>query len=55
MIDYIYNGTRYKMILNENLFNCINVLFMGYIFIENKRYKNIYRQVILVILYGGRL
>ena len=27
------------MIINENLFNCINVLFMGFIFIENKRYK----------------
>ena len=27
------------MVINKTLFNCINVLFMGFIFIENKRYK----------------
>ena len=39
MIDIILNGNKYKMILNKNLFNCMNVLFMGFIFWENKRYK----------------
>lgn len=39
MLDVIINGNKYKMILNKNLFNCINVLFMGFIFYENKRYK----------------
>ena len=39
MIDIIINGNKYKMILNKNLFGCINVLFMGFMFYENKRYK----------------
>ncbi len=39
MIDIIINGQQYKKILNKNLFNCMNVLFMGFIFCENKRYK----------------
>ena len=39
MIDIIINGSKYKMILNENLFSCINVLFMGFMFYENIRYK----------------
>lgn len=51
MIDYVYNGNTYKMVLNKNLFACVNVLFMGFLFIEGKQYKNIYRQVKLVILW----
>lgn len=39
MIDFVFNGVKYKLVKNKNLFNCYNVLFMGYIFIENKRYK----------------
>lgn len=39
MIDIIFNGVKYKLVKNKNLFNCYNVLFMGYIFIENRRYK----------------
>ncbi len=39
MVDFIYNGNSYKMVLNKNLFACVNVLFMGYLFIEGKRYK----------------
>ena len=39
MIDFVYNGTNYKLVKNKNLFECINVLYAGVIFIENKRYK----------------
>lgn len=39
MIDIEYRGNSYRLILNKNLFNCLNVLFVGYLFIENKRYK----------------
>jgi len=39
MVDFVYNGNTYKMVLNKNLFYCKNVLFMGILFIENKRYK----------------
>lgn len=39
MFDIIYNGNSYKLIKNKSLFNCINVLFMGFIFIDNVRYK----------------
>ena len=39
MIDFVYNGNTYKMVMNKAMFNCINVLFMGYLFIEGKRYK----------------
>lgn len=39
MVDFIYNGNTYKMVLNKNLFACVNVLFMGYLFIEGRRYK----------------
>ena len=39
MIDYFYNGDSYKMVVNKKLFACINVLFMGVIFIEGRRYK----------------
>ena len=39
MIDIEYNGNKYRLILNKNLFNCLNVLFVGFLFIENKRYK----------------
>ena len=49
MIDIIINGNKYKMILNENLFNCINVLFMGVMFYENIRYKNIFKLIIFAI------
>ena len=39
MIDFIYNGNKYKLVKNKQMFNCINVLFMGLLFIENKRYR----------------
>ena len=39
MVDFVYNGNIYKMVMNKRLFNCVNVLFMGYLFIEGKRYK----------------
>lgn len=39
MIDFVYNGNKYKLVKNKNLFACINVLFAGFIFIENIRYK----------------
>lgn len=39
MVDIEYKGNNYRLILNKNLFNCLNVLFVGYLFIENKRYK----------------
>lgn len=39
MIDIVFNGNNYKLVKNKKLFNCYNVLFMGYIFIDNTRYK----------------
>lgn len=39
MIDYFYNGDYYKMVVNKKLFACVNVLFMGVVFIEDRRYK----------------
>jgi hypothetical protein len=39
MIDYFYNGDNYKMVVNKKLFACINVLFMGVVFIEGRRFK----------------
>ena len=39
MIDFIYNGNSYRLVKNKAMFNCINVLYMGILFIENKRYK----------------
>ena len=39
MIDITYNGNKYKLVKNRAMFNCCNVLFMGVMFMENKRYK----------------
>lgn len=39
MIDFFYDGVNYRLVKNKALFNCVNVLFMGIIFIEHKRYK----------------
>lgn len=39
MIDFNYNGMSYKLVKNKAMFNCINVLFAGYMFIEGRRYK----------------
>lgn len=39
MIDFIYNGDSYKLVKNQAMFNCVNVLFMGLLYVENKRYK----------------
>ena len=39
MIDIVFNGNNYKLVKNKKLFNCYNVLFMGYIFIDSIRYK----------------
>lgn len=39
MVDFFYNGNMYRMVLNSKMFACVNVLFLGYVFIGNKRYK----------------
>lgn len=39
MIDININGTNYKLVKNKKLFNCYNVLFYGFMFIDNRRYK----------------
>lgn len=39
MIDIVYNGNKYRLVKNRAMFNCINVLFYGVLFIEDKRYK----------------
>ena len=39
MIDFNYNGVMYRLVKNKAMFNCVNVLFMGYLFIEGRRYK----------------
>lgn len=39
MIDFVYNGNKYKLVKNQAMFNCINVLYAGTLFIEGKRYK----------------
>lgn len=39
MLDIEYNGNKYKLVVNSALFNCMNTLFAGFLFIENKRYK----------------
>ena len=39
MLDFNYNGVSYTLVKNTALFNCINVLFAGIVYIENKRYK----------------
>lgn len=39
MTDIIINGTSYRLVLNKALFNCVNVLYMGILFNEDKRYK----------------
>lgn len=39
MLDIEYNGNKYKLVVNSALFNRMNTLFVGFLFIENKRYK----------------
>lgn len=39
MLDIEYNGNKYKLVVDSALFDCMNVLFVGFLFIENKRYK----------------
>ena len=39
MLDFEYNGTNYRLVKNKALFNCYNVLFAGYMYIESRRYK----------------
>ena len=39
MIDVIINGEKYKLVKNKKLFACVNVLFYGFTYYENKRYK----------------
>lgn len=39
MIDIIINGEHCKIVKNKQMFNCYNVLFYGFTYIENKRYK----------------
>lgn len=51
MVDVTYNGITYKMVLNKNVFQAINVLFAGYIFLNGKQFKkyvNCNNQVYLV-------
>lgn len=39
MIDIVYNGNKYKLVLNKKLFDCVNVLFAGFLFMDGKQYK----------------
>ena len=39
MLDFNYNGVSYTLVKNTALFKCINVLFAGVVYIENRRYK----------------
>lgn len=39
MINIIIDNIEYKLVKNKAMFNCYNVLFYGYTYIENKRYK----------------
>ena len=39
MIDIIINGNNYRLVKNKNMFACVNVLFYGFMFYENRRYK----------------
>ena len=39
MLDIEYNGNKYKLVVDSALFGCMNMLFVGFLFIENKRYK----------------
>lgn len=51
MVDVTYNGITYKMVLNKSVFQTINVLFAGYIFLNGKQFKkyiNCNNQVYLV-------
>lgn len=51
MVDITYNGTVYKLVLNIDVFNCINTLFAGYLFIAGKKYRkymNCNKQIYLV-------
>ena len=51
MIDFIYNGVSYTLVKNKKLFNCYNVLFMGYFYIGNityKKYQSANKKIYLV-------
>ena len=51
MLDIVYKGESYKLVVNKDLFNCIKVLFVGYMFMNNKQYKkcmNYERHIYLV-------
>ena len=39
MIRVIINGESYILVKNRQIFNCYNVLFYGFTYYENKRYK----------------
>lgn len=39
MVDVVYNGQTYKMVLNKRLFQVMNVLFAGYIFLNGRQFK----------------
>lgn len=39
MIDITINGVNYRLVKNKAMFNCYNVLFYGFIYIDNRRYK----------------
>lgn len=39
MIDIEYNGNKYKLVVNRALFNCMNTLFVGFIYLSGKQYK----------------
>lgn len=51
MVDFNYNGIDYKLVINSKIFNYVNVLFVGYLFIAGKKYKkymNCNKQIYLV-------
>lgn len=39
MIDVTYNGQNYRLVLDRTLLERLNVLFLGYVFLNGKRYK----------------
>lgn len=39
MIDVIINGESYRLVKNKAMFNCYNVLFYGFCYYNNRRYK----------------
>jgi len=39
MVDFVYNGNKYRLVKDRKLFSCYNVLFAGYVYIDFRQYK----------------